>query len=766
MIEVDRDNDANLVVSTSSVNSRAVTQVNAITAINGTTITVRNPWFYDFSVGNPKIHNTFFGIVSLSGIENLKMDHAGFSGNYNLSWQYCDRCWLKGIESTNATAYHVGPILGTLNIEVRDSFIHDGGVGPNNSGLDCYGNYLYGGNSSAKIENNIFTKDFPAIELNNSCSGFYIGYNYEYGTSSQGGYLVTWTYDDGHTPFQIMNLYEGNIGEMWGVDGFFGGSGYGTVLRNYFTGYNPYGAAGDAIQLKRLAYYYNLIGNVLGSTNQKPASYSTGCGGPNIYELGYPNIGNCDTTDETGYPVAGMTYPDGKVASTLLRWGNYDYFNKAAQFSASEIPSGVAVPNDQTIPTSYYYSAIPSWWPSAVAWPPIGPDVTGGNGDTSGHVNKTPAQACWETRNLLAGGSFSASACYAGGTSTSPVLQVTPATNIAASGNQGGPFSPPSFSYTLSATTGSVNYTVTNVPNWLSASTTSGTLTSGMPVTLTFTVNADANSLAATTYSATINFTNSDTGQGSQTRTASLTVNAASTSALQVTPATNIAASGTQGGPFSPSSFSYSVSSTTDTVNYSITNVPDWLTVSSSSGTATTSPQTITFSVNLSANNLSPNTYISGINFNNTTNNQGNKSITATLTVASGGGNYTVMVSTSPTGDGTVTGAGTFAAGDSDTVTAAPDSGYLFVNWTQNGTTVSKRASYTFTVNSNISLVANFAPCRRSGPRHLLSLQVLFEERIDNRADGGHGVAPVDSGAAYRPNRSPAASSSSTVMVR
>jgi hypothetical protein len=222
--------------------------------------------------------------------------------------------------------------------------------------------------------------------------------------------------------------------------------------------------------------------------------------------------------------------------------------------------------------------------------------------------------------------------------SLGPALQVTPATNIAASGTQGGPFSPSSFSYTLSATTGSVNYTVTNVPNWLTASTASGTVTSGTPVTVTFTVNANANSLAANTYSGNINFTNLATGQGSQTRTASLTVNAASTAALQVTPATNIAASGTQGGPFSPSSFSYSFRSTTGTVNYSITNVPSWLTVSSSSGTATTSPRTITFSINSNANNLSPSTYMSGINFNNTTNNQGNKSITATLTVASGGG--------------------------------------------------------------------------------------------------------------------------------
>jgi hypothetical protein len=217
-------------------------------------------------------------------------------------------------------------------------------------------------------------------------------------------------------------------------------------------------------------------------------------------------------------------------------------------------------------------------------------------------------------------------------------LQVTPAINVAASGTQGGPFSPSSFSYTLSATTGSVSYTVTNVPNWLTASTASGTVTSGTPVTVTFTVNANANSLAANTYSGTINFTNLGSGQGSQTRTASLTVNAASTAALQVTPATNIAASGTQGGPFLPASFSYSFSSTTGTVNYSITNVPSWLTVSSSSGTATTSPQTITFSINSNANNLSAGAYVSGINFNNTTNNQGNKSITATLTDASGAG--------------------------------------------------------------------------------------------------------------------------------
>jgi hypothetical protein len=62
----------------------------------------------------------------------------------------------------------------------------------------------------------------------------------------------------------------------------------------------------------------------------------------------------------------------------------------------------------------------------------------------------------------------------------------------------------------------------------------------------------------------TITFTNTNNGQGTQTRTATLTVNPP---ALQVTPATGITASGTHGGPFSPSSFRYTLSSTFGSVN-------------------------------------------------------------------------------------------------------------------------------------------------------------------------------------------------------
>ncbi len=79
--------------------------------------------------------------------------------------------------------------------------------------------------------------------------------------------------------------------------------------------------------------------------------------------------------------------------------------------------------------------------------------------------------------------------------------------------------------------------------------------------------------------------------------------------------------------------------------------------------------------------------------------------------------NYTVAVSASPSAGGTVSGGGSFASGSSVTVTANPNSGYQFANWTdgatvvsssEGGTVVSSSASYSFTLSGNRTLVANF----------------------------------------------------------
>jgi hypothetical protein len=70
---------------------------------------------------------------------------------------------------------------------------------------------------------------------------------------------------------------------------------------------------------------------------------------------------------------------------------------------------------------------------------------------------------------------------------------------------------------------------------------------------------------------------------------------------------------------------------------------------------------------------------------------------------------YTITTSSSPSNGGATSGGGTFAAGTSQTVTASPNGGFTFTNWTENGSVVSTSASYTFTLNSNRNLLANFS---------------------------------------------------------
>jgi hypothetical protein len=70
---------------------------------------------------------------------------------------------------------------------------------------------------------------------------------------------------------------------------------------------------------------------------------------------------------------------------------------------------------------------------------------------------------------------------------------------------------------------------------------------------------------------------------------------------------------------------------------------------------------------------------------------------------------YTIAVTANPSNAGSVTGGGTYNQGQSCTVTATANTGFTFTNWTENGDVVSSNASYTFNVEGNRSLVANFS---------------------------------------------------------
>jgi hypothetical protein len=69
---------------------------------------------------------------------------------------------------------------------------------------------------------------------------------------------------------------------------------------------------------------------------------------------------------------------------------------------------------------------------------------------------------------------------------------------------------------------------------------------------------------------------------------------------------------------------------------------------------------------------------------------------------------FTVDATAAPSNSGTIIGGGPHADGSSATLAVAPNAGYVFENWTENGTPISTSPSLTFIVQDNRSLVANF----------------------------------------------------------
>ena len=90
--------------------------------------------------------------------------------------------------------------------------------------------------------------------------------------------------------------------------------------------------------------------------------------------------------------------------------------------------------------------------------------------------------------------------------------------------------------------------------------------------------------------------------------------------------------------------------------------------------------------------------------------------------------NYDITTSCSPTNGGMVVGGGSYMAGANVTLTATPNSGYMFSGWTEDGVMISNQPTYSFQARSDRHLVANF-----------MSLSLSIGDVITN-PDGSKGV--------------------------
>jgi hypothetical protein len=149
--------------------------------------------------------------------------------------------------------------------------------------------------------------------------------------------------------------------------------------------------------------YFNIIGNVLGTPGLSNTYADLCCSGTNpttaIYTVGWAGD---DGGADSGYGPS-----DTYTTTSLMRWGNYDTVTAAVQWNAGEVPSGLTdgfanpVPSGHTLPPSFYSNAQPAFWndgigQSSIPWPPIGPDVSGGNiPNAGGYANHIPAEVCY-----------------------------------------------------------------------------------------------------------------------------------------------------------------------------------------------------------------------------------------------------------------------------------------------------------------------------------------------------------------------------------
>jgi len=149
-------------------------------------------------------------------------------------------------------------------------------------------------------------------------------------------------------------------------------------------------------------------------------------------------------------------------------------------------------------------------------------------------------------------------------------------------------------------------------------------------------------------------------------------------------------------------------------------------------------------SVTLDTTNLPAGTYVCKATWNMGTPENDSDDYTLTSATVDYTASYTVTVTANPAGGGTVTGGGTYADGETVTLTATPNSGYRFVNWTESSTEVSTDATYTFTAEADCTLVANFArnsSGRPSGGSSKPTYTVTAEQTDNGKVEMNRGNA-------------------------
>jgi hypothetical protein len=462
--------------------NRGQFQTVKVTAVNGSVVTITPGLYWPnwrasqspqawWSAGLP---------ITGAGVEDLTLDGSAQSstGGGLVVFYNAINSWVKGVRTIDPKDSHIKMWYGNLFDTIRDSYFY-GTQSHGGSSTQSYGFDGYTGSANL-VENNIFDSISTPIQMEGQ-QGTVLGYNYIpmtlnfcsptpcfdwlLGTSSM------------HAPGNGYMLFEGNQNVEMILDTIHGPADFISMFRNRVTGWQV-GGGEQTVPIYNFAWsrYTNAIGNVLGTSGYHTRYTTiTGDGSSNqlcwhsIYSFGIS--GGCYTASNGGGNLA----DDPLVGTTAMRWGNYDTVNGATRFVNGEVPSGLAkysnpIPSSQALPPSFYLSSKPVWFGS-VPFPPVGPDVTGGDiANVGGFAYNIPSQHAFLNTPVdqsYATATGVSTASWSGGTATvtlgSYATNVVPATSITITG-----MTPAAYNCQHCTVTGStgttVSYTVSSNP--------------------------------------------------------------------------------------------------------------------------------------------------------------------------------------------------------------------------------------------------------------------------------------------------------------
>jgi hypothetical protein len=421
-----------------------------VTAINAggcgaTCVTISHPLFHpNWSSGQ----SPFAILVQPAfqdGIENLTINASasGASSQAGIGIQDCYECWVSGVAILDA---YVDAIY--LNTVVAHTTVQQNYIFQSNGNSDAYAIRPVVADSDL-IQNNIIQQWKNSIACDGPCVGEVIAYNFSVDQIVPGPtdqmWGMTWT----HAAGDDFMLREGNEGDQAQDDNVHGTHLNQTGFRNFFWGfescingttggsncgtYSVKDESSTAFVESSGVRYANNVANVLGTpgfttTYQSSAPFSA-------YAAWNMGGGNAIVSLPT----------DPLVASTMLRWGNYDVVNNAVLActanGSNSWPggSGSVCTEDErgdtaptypglsspstTLPASFYMSGRPAWWSVTIPYPAIGPDVSSGNiGQCGGTIDTTKFAGLPATKSSQCASGQSLNTAWAGHVNAIPAM--------------------------------------------------------------------------------------------------------------------------------------------------------------------------------------------------------------------------------------------------------------------------------------------------------------------------------------------------------